>query len=320
MHRLSSFLNLIRFKNLLIILLIQVAIKFSLINSYLNHSALSNFDFSIYLLALITIVAGGYIINDICDIEIDKINKPETRIIEKKISKDLAGKSYFILNLIGIASGFYTSYQINRLWFGCIFIFFAFSLWKYSKNYKATFLIGNLQVAFLTALSIINLAIFDLVPVGMKIEDGSKIIFYIILCYTGFSFIMTFIREIIKDLEDAKGDKRIGANTLAINYGLEKTKKITTFLILIPILGVAYFQYFQYSVFSSTFSITLSYWGVNAISISYTALLQILLLFLLIKNNISNKKSDFHFLSTLCKIIMLIGILSIPLFSLLHLN
>ena len=74
-------MELIRFKNLLIIVLIQVLIKFFLINAYLINSAinLSNIDFSIYLFALIAIVAGGYIINDIYDIEIDKINKPETR-------------------------------------------------------------------------------------------------------------------------------------------------------------------------------------------------------------------------------------------------
>ena len=320
MSRLSSFLDLIRFKNLLIIALIQIAIKFSLINSYLSHSALSNFDFSIYLFALTTIVAGGYIINDIYDIEIDKINNPETRIIERKLSKSFAIKSYYILNLIGITSGFYASYQINKLWFGCIFIFFTFSLWRYSKNYKTTFLIGNLQVSFLTALSIINLAIFDLTPIGIKIENGSQIIFYIILFYSLFSFIITFIREIIKDLEDVKGDKKIGANTLAINYGVVTTKKITTFLILIPILGIAYFQYFQYSVLSSTFSIELSYWGVNLVAILYTALLQILLLTLLIQKNIASTKSDFHLSSTLCKIIMIIGILSIPLFSFLHLH
>ena len=220
MSNLSSFLKLIRFKNLLIIVLIQVLIKFFLINAYLINSAihLSNIDFSIYLFALIAIVAGGYIINDIYDIEIDKINKPETRIIEKKIRKQSAFKAYYMLNFIGIASGFYAAYQVNRWWFGFIFIFFAFSLWRYSKNYKTAFLIGNLQVGFLTALSIIILALFDLIPVGKKIEDESKIIFYIILFYAGFSFIITLIREIIKDLEDYDGDKKIGANTLAINY------------------------------------------------------------------------------------------------------
>ena len=95
-----DFLKLIRFKNLLIIILTQVVIKFGLINVYLAKSALSNTDFSFYLFALITIVAGGYIINDIYDIEIDKINKTKTRIIERKISARVAIKAYYTLNLI----------------------------------------------------------------------------------------------------------------------------------------------------------------------------------------------------------------------------
>ena len=320
MNNLDSFLSLIRFKNLLIIVLIQSVIKVFLINSYLSNSALSNIDFSIYLLALITIAAGGYIINDIYDLEIDKINKPGTRIIEKKISKEFSFKVYYILNIIGITSGFYVSYQVNKLWFGCIFIFFVFNLWKYSKEYKASFLIGNLQVAFLAALSIITLSLFDLIPVGIKNEDGSKIIFYIILFYAGFSFITTLIREIIKDLEDIEGDKKINANTLAINYGVAKTKKITALLILIPIFGIAYLQYFQYNNLSNNFSIIGSSWWENFITALYTLFLQILLILLIIKIIKSNTKSDFHFSSTLCKIIMLVGILSIPLFSFLHLN
>ena len=316
----NSFLNLIRYKNLLIIALIQLVIKFFLINYYLRISVLSNFDFSIYLFALITIVAGGYIINDIYDVKIDKVNKPKTRIIEKEIRKEFAIKAYYMLNIIGVASGFYASYKANTLWLGFIFIFFSISLYRYSKSYKTSFLVGNLQVSFLTALSIISLALFDLVPSGITNENGTAIIFNIILYYAGFSFITTLIREIIKDLEDAEGDKETGANTLAINYGIEKTKKITISLILIPIIGIAYFQYFQYSVLNSTFSIELSYWGVNLIAVFYTSLIQVLLIILLIKIKTSNTKVNFYFSSTLCKIIMLCGILSIPLFSFLHLN
>ncbi len=319
MTKLIAFIRLIRIKNLLIILLLQLVIKLYLINTYSSNSALSNFDFIIYLFALITIVAGGYIINDLYDVEIDKINKPETRIIEKEISKAFAIKLYYTLNLIGIISGFYAAYQVNRLWFGFIFCFLALSLWSYSKNYKTSFFIGNLQVACLTSLTIINLVLFDLAP-GFTNKNETKIILYIILFYAGFSFIITLIREIIKDLEDIKGDKEIGANTLAINYGTKKTKKIINFLISITILGIAYFQYFQYSILSSTFTVELSYWGVNLIAVLYTSLLQILLIFLLIKINLAETKSDFHFSSTLCKIIILIGILSIPLFYFLHQN
>ena len=319
-NKIKPFLDLIRFKNLVIIILTQFLIKVFLINFYLNGSALSHLDFSIYLCSLIAIIAGGYIINDIYDIVIDKINNPERIIIDKKISKTSALKIYYILNLIGISGGFYVSSQINKLYFGFIFVFFAFSLFKYSRNYKTSFLIGNLQVAFLTALSIITLALFDLIPSGIKKENGAEMIFYIILCYSAFSFITTLIREIIKDLEDIKGDKEVNANTFAINIGIKKTKKTIILLILTTIATIGYFQYFQYSVLSSTFSIGLSYWGVNLTSVIYTCIIQTLLIILAIRINISNTKIEFYNSSKLCKIIMLFGILSIPLFSFLHLH
>lgn len=320
MIKLSDFLKLIRFKNLVIIILIQMVIKFFLINSYLEYQVLSNYDFTIYLFSLITIVAAGYIINDIYDIEIDKINKPIGIIIEKKIRKSTALRTYHTLNILGITFGFYIAYQINKFWLGFMFVFFAYNLFKYSKNYKTRFLIGNFQIALLIALSIINIALFDLNLMSENTEDGTLGIFYIILIYSAFSFIMTLIREIIKDIEDVKGDENSGANTLAINYGITKTKKIILILTLIPIIGITYFQYFQYSTLTNSFTMRLSYWGVNKFGIVYTLLLQILLINLLIKTSRSNTIPQFHSASKLCKIIMIVGILSIPLFNLLHQN
>ena len=78
---------------------------------------------------------------------------------------------------------------------------------------KSSFLLGNLQVSFLTALSIFNVALFDMIPNGIKKTNGELMVFKIILCYTVFAFITTFIREIIKDLEDMEGDKKINAKT-----------------------------------------------------------------------------------------------------------
>ncbi|MAW21763.1 MAG: prenyltransferase [Flavobacteriales bacterium] len=320
MNNLYSFLTLIRFKNLLIITLIQLAIKFFLINAYLKKSALNNNEFLLYLLALITIISAGYIINDIYDIETDKINKPETRVIDKKLNKDSALKSYYLLNLIGLCSGFYVAYRLNKLWLGFIFIYFIISLWRYSKQHKTSFLIGNLQVSFLTSLSIINLALYDLVPLGIRISDGSKIILLIILFYALFSFIITLIREIIKDIEDINGDRNIHANTIPIKLGIHKAKNIAISLICLPILGIAYFQYFQYSVLNSTFSIDISYWGASKIPIIYTLFIQLILFLLVIKTKNAETKKEFHFASMLCKVIMLLGILSIPLFTYFHIT
>ena len=316
-NKIKSFFNLIRFKNLFITSLIQIFIKFFLIDYYLENSALSNLHFTIYLFSLLSIIAAGYIINDIYDEEIDKINKPEKVFINKVISKSFALKSYYIINLIGVFGGIYITHQVNKLWLGVIFIFFAFSLFQYSKSYKKMFIIGNIQVAFLTALSIITLALIELLHIEVDNPHSIKIIFQIILYYSGFAFIITLIREIIKDLEDLEGDKKLNANTLAINIGLKKSKFIIISLILTSITLIAYFQYFQYSVISTTFSIELNYWGVNLIAIIYTILIQLLLIHLVLKVNLSTTKFHFQHTSSLCKIIMLVGICSIPLFSLL---
>ena len=93
----SAFLKLIRLKNLLIIALTQIVIKYFLIEAYIAEPSLTYFSFSFYLIALILIVASGYIINDIYDVETDKINKSETRIIAKTIKKSAALKTYSFL-------------------------------------------------------------------------------------------------------------------------------------------------------------------------------------------------------------------------------
>jgi 4-hydroxybenzoate polyprenyltransferase len=185
---------------------------------------------------------------------------------------------------------------------------------------KTSFLFGNLQVSLLTALSIFNVALFDIIPNGINENNGEMMIFKIILFYASFSFIITFIREMIKDLEDMEGDKKIQAKTLAITYGIEKTKWVSLIFTIFTFLGITYFQYFQYSIASSEFEYEISIWGVNKIAIIYAIFIQFLFLFLGFKIYTSKLKSDFYFISQLCKIIMIVGILSIPLFTYLHLN
>ena len=314
----NAFLKLIRLKNLLIIALTQIVIKYFLIEVYIADPSLTHFSFSFYLTSLILIVASGYIINDIYDVETDKINKSTTIIIDKKIKKSIALKAYYFLNLLGLFCGFYAAFTANKLLLGFVFLFIIFSLWKYSQKHKTSFVIGNIQVAFLTALSIINLGLFELLSTELNIKKESEMICLIILFYAGFSFITTLIREIAKDLEDIEGDKKISADTLAIKYGIKKTNYILLILNSITILAIIYFQYYQYSVLNSTFSVELSYWGANKTAVIYTLILELLIFFQAYRIYQSKTKKDFHIISTLSKIIMLIGILSIPLFTLLH--
>ena len=320
MNNIISFLKLIRLKNLIIVALTQLLIKFTLINPFLEDFLLSNNQFYLLVLATVFITASGYIINDIYDVKTDKINKDEKRIIGKKINSRNAISWYIFFNFIGLGLGCYIAYLVKKPFFSLIFFYCIFSLWTYSKRMKRSFLLGNLQVSLLTALSIFNIALFDIIPNGINTDNGELMIFKIILCYTAFSFITTLIREIIKDLEDMEGDKKIQAKTLAITFGIKKTKGIAYYFTILTFLGISYFQYFQYSIITSKFEYEISIWGVNNTAIFYTLFLQILFLFLANKIYRSQVKTDFYFISQLCKFIMIVGILSIPLFTYLHLN
>ena len=320
MNNIISFFKLIRFNNLIIVALTQLIIKFSLINPFLDDFILSNNQFYLLVLATIFITASGYIINDIYDVKTDKVNKEESRIIGKSITSRNAITCYILFNLLGLGLGLYIAYIIKQPLYSLIFLYCIFSLWTYSKRMKTSFLFGNLQVSLLTALSIFNVALFDIIPNGINKNNGEIMILKIILFYATFAFIITFIREMIKDLEDIEGDKKIQAKTLAITYGIEKTKRVSLIFTIFTFLGIAYFQYFQYSIASSEFEYDISIWGVNKITILYTIFIQFLFLFLSFKIYTSKLKNDFYFISQLCKIIMIVGILSIPIFTYLHLN
>jgi len=320
MSNIISFFKLVRLKNLIIIALTQLLIKFSLINPFLDNFILSNNQFYLLVLATVFITASGYIINDIYDVKTDKINKNKKRVIGRSINSRSAIAWYIFLNLIGLSLGCYIAYLVRKPSFSLIFIYCIFTLWTYSKRMKSSFLSGNLQVSFLTSLSIFNVALFDIIPNGINKNNGEMIIFNIIVLYTIFAFITTFIREIIKDLEDMEGDKEIKAKTLAITYGIEKTKWVSLVFTILTFLGIGYFQYFQYSIINSDFEYEISIWGVNKIAIFYILFLQLLFIFMGYKIFKSQIKSDFNFISQLCKFIMIIGIVSIPIFTYLHLH
>tara|TARA_B100000787_G_scaffold30259_1_gene20232 strand:- start:4367 stop:5329 length:963 start_codon:yes stop_codon:yes gene_type:complete len=320
MSKIISFLKLIRLKNLIIVALTQFLVKFSLINPFVENFMLSDNQFYLLVLSTVFITASGYIINDIYDVKTDKVNKEESRIIGKLITSRNAIRWYIIFNFLGLGLGIYIAYIVKQPYYSLVFVYCIFSLWTYSKRMKTSFLLGNLQVSLLTALSIFNVALFDIISNKINKNNGEMMIFKIILFYTAFAFITTFIREIIKDLEDMEGDKKIQAKTLAITYGIEKTKWVSLIFTIFTFLGIAYFQYFQYSIAKSKFEFDISIWGINKMAIIYVIFIQLLFLFLGFKIYNSKVKKDFYFISQLSKIIMIAGILSIPLFTYIHLK
>lgn len=190
------------------------------------------------ILAIITVffeTAAGNVINDCFDYDIDLINKPERPIPSGRISLR-KGKNYaYLLFLAGTICGFLISYLTNN-WIPFIIVLIAdVILYLYAYKLKATPLIGNLAVGFMTG--------FGFVFGGYTINNPSIVMTSIFLGF--FAFVMTTAREIVKDIEDIEGDKADGAKTLPILIGEKVPALIATILIIIDsaLCPILYFHH-----------------------------------------------------------------------------
>ena len=307
----SPYFKLLRVPNLVIIILTQYLIRFCVIKPVLQFHGVnltfSELDFALLVFSTILIAAAGYIINDYFDIQIDAYNKPDKLIVGKKVSIGTAKSIYAILNGIAFIIGFYLAIKVNAFQLGFIFVMIAIMLWYYSAKYKRQIFWGNLVVAILSALVLLIVWIFEFFSLRLSPIDfidayrSIKIINIIIWSYSLFAFMVTLIREMIKDIQDIEGDSKFGCRTLAVVFGIRATKYITTSLIIICILIMAYTQY---QLFTKNF--TIIFWYLLIV-------VQPLFIYLLINVIISKNKDNYRFSGNLSKIIMLAGILSMQL-------
>jgi 4-hydroxybenzoate polyprenyltransferase len=270
-------LQITRFQNLLIIAVAQYFTVAFLVDPKL----LLDWHLAALSASTVIIAAAGYIINDYYDVKIDLINKPERVVVGRGVSRRYAILLHSVMSITGIFLGLILNWKI-----GAINFFSVFMLWLYSNLLKRMPFVGNFVVAFLTAGSI---AIpWLLYPFAGKTN---------ILIYTLFAFFTTLVREIIKDLEDLKGDNTFGCKTLPIIWGLRKTKNLIYALTIAFVVSVFLIDALVEPLPMSYFSIFL---------FAPVAWLTIRLVR-------ADTKKDFYKLSQLCKVIMVLGIFSMAL-------
>jgi 4-hydroxybenzoate polyprenyltransferase len=301
------FFKLIRWKNLIMIALMQYLIKYALLLPFFeSHGVLTTLKplgFNLLVLATIFIAATGYIINDIYDIEIDKINKPDKVIVGKYISEKNALTLFIILNILGVGLGFYLSNGIGKSGFFVIFIIASALLYIYSSYLKQILLVGNIVVSLVVSLSILLVGIFELLPAITETNRVAQITFFeIILDYAIFAFMINLVRELVKDIEDIDGDHKGGMQTLAIVLGRERANKIVFALSLIPLIAITY--YVVTNLFKQTEIV--GYFLVLVIAP---------LIYSSIKLFSAELKSDYKHISLVLKLVMLTGMLSMLLYK-----
>ncbi|UYW02191.1 geranylgeranylglycerol-phosphate geranylgeranyltransferase [Flavobacterium agricola] len=299
-----KYLNLIRYKNLAIVALMQAVFHFVFIKNQTDYVALSNLQFVVLILATLCIAAGGYIINDIEDQQTDAINKPYKKYVGTSISENIAFYLYVSFTIVGVALGYYLANLIGKNSFVGFFIITSMLLYLYATWLKGIPVIGNLLVAFLLALSVLIIGFFDILPATYSGNyQQQRYLFSVIIDFAVFAFIINFIREVLKDIEDVNGDYNAGIKTLPVILGISRTAKILAFVTGLAILILLYYVLLNFSAVP----LVLAY-----------ALLFLLapFIYFFIKLNQAKKTSDFSTLSRVLKLIMLFGILALVVIQL----
>lgn len=298
-----AFLKLIRVENLLIIAITQVCIKYLVFAPVNEYSDFTPGLFSISLLSTLLIAAAGYMINDYFDVKTDKINRPETVVVDVSIKRRWAMILHIIFSATGLVLGIFLALKCHNLKLVSFQILSILLLWFYSTNFKKQLLVGNIVVSLLTAAIPIMPMVYDFyLSVGTNTLIGSltstalKPLVMITFGYAGFAFLTSFAREVVKDMEDYKGDIQTGCKTMPIVWGII-TSKVVTFFVIVITIGMLLIAGIKF------------YYLQQALALYYIMGLLLLplmvLLFLIMRAKTSR---DFKMASLLLKFIMLFGI------------
>ena len=301
-----KYLKLIRFQNLLMIALMQCIIRYGFLKLQKVELALADWQFALLVLATVFIAAGGYIINDIMDQETDSINRPNQVIVGRSISESMAYNLYFGFTIAGALIGFYLSNLIYRDNFFGIFIITSLLLYIYATSFKQIAVIGNILVSLALALSVIIVGLFDIIPATDQVNRFQMMLWLELLFdYAVFAFLLNFIREIIKDLEDINGDYNQGMRTLPIVLGVSRTAKVVA--VITAIATVILLWYINNHLMNSGLYIATIYALVFLVSP---------LIFAVVKVWTATTQKEFHLLSNVMKAVIFFGILFILIVNL----
>jgi len=302
----AAFFKLVRMPNLFFMALTQVLFQFCIYHTLYNDAVPVNdlYRFILIVFASLFIAAAGYIINDYFDINIDEVNKPEKMVVDKVIKRRWAIAWHFMLSGAGIiltvlALPFWSKWYLILANIICVAL-----LWLYSTNFKKSLLTGNIVISLLTAwtILIIFFSKFNLTDAFGAGDSNNHKFFRLAILYAGFAFIISLIREAIKDMQDMAGDAKYGCRTMPIVWGVNATKVYVAvwLIVLIAALGILQVYVLQFK-----------WWLLIAYCIPAIIFPLILLLFKLKK---STSSDDFKKLSSLTKLIMFTGILSMAFF------
>ena len=276
-----SLLSVVRGYNIVLIVLAQyLAAIFIFAPEQSLKNVIFNLDLYFLVLATICVIASGYIINNFYDSKKDLINKPIKSKIDSIVSQKIKLKIYFFLNFVGVLFGFFVSWRA-----ALFFSTYIFLIWLYSHKLKKYPLMGLFSASILSILPFFAIFIYY--------KNFSEIIF----TYAAFLFFVLMIRELLKDLENIKGDIVQDYQTIAVTYGEHFTKILITLLVLLT-MNPVYFLWEYPEI------------GMMKYYFYFVGIVFLCFLVYLWK---ANSKKDYVILHNTIKLVILIGVLSIML-------
>jgi 4-hydroxybenzoate polyprenyltransferase len=292
------------------IALTQILLRYFILQKVLNqsgiHLELNGALFYLVVLSTVLIAAAGYIINDYFDMKTDLINHPDTVVVGKIIKRRLAIILHITFTFLGIVIGMYAALKTGYLRLAIFHIVAATLLWFYSTHFKKQLLVGNLVVSILTASVAFMPFVYEM-GLMQKIHPGFALMhkdivlscFKITFIYSLFAFITSLAREIIKDMEDHKGDEATGGQTMPIVWGIPASKLNVFFLIVITVILLLFVIYNSFKFYRIIIS-------QNNIYIMIALVIPLIILALMTLK--AKESKHFKNASLLLKFIMLMGL------------
>ena len=303
----AAFIRLIRFPNLLFIALTQSLFYFCIIvPSYQKwglNSPMSLLHLLLIIAASMFIAAGGYIINDYFDQNIDRVNKPTKLVVGNLIKRRWAILWHMSLSLVGIILSLLVSWYLRNPFPAILNFFTVILLWFYSTTFKKQLLIGNIIISLLTGWVVLVLYV-AVNPVSINRPAGDMVkvltrIYKFAVLYGGFAFIISLVREVVKDIEDLEGDARYGCRTMPVVWGVPVAKMFATVWLIVLIASLVILQ---------VYALQLAWWW----SVLYSLILIIIPCGIILKRlSPADTPPKFHAISSMIKLVMFTGILSL---------
>ncbi len=267
---------------------------------------LNSILFNLIVLSTVLIAAAGYIINDYFDVKTDLINHPETVVLDKVIKRRWAIILHITFTILGILIGVFAALKTGYLRLAIFHFVAAALLWFYSTHFKKQLLIGNVIVSILSAAVafmpfVFEMGIMQHVHINFNSQYTAVILssFKITFIFSLFAFITSLAREIIKDMEDYKGDKATGGKTMPISWGMQSSKLTSFFLLIITAILLLVVVY-------NSFKVNYILLSINNIYILIALIFP--LLFLAIKTLLAQSSTQFKYTSLMLKFVMFLGL------------